>query len=76
MKRLSAVTGKPGYWVFMEAGGGRGGERGEPKTKGPDEKKEKMLFLFNQPPEEEKKRGCLHTKKVLQKRGQLQKNAF
>ncbi|EYR75963.1 hypothetical protein I654_06835 [Salmonella enterica subsp. enterica serovar Aqua str. NVSL2001] len=46
LKRLSAVTGRPEYWFFMEPGDESEGERAEPKPRVLDEKK-KHCFLFS-----------------------------
>ncbi|WDY02930.1 helix-turn-helix domain-containing protein [Salmonella enterica subsp. enterica serovar Newport] len=76
LKRLSAVTGRPEYWFFMEPGDESEGERAEPKPRVLDEKEETLLSLFNQLPEAEKLRVILHTKAVLQEMDLLKNNVF
>jgi HTH-type transcriptional regulator, cell division transcriptional repressor len=63
LKRLSAVTGRPEYWFFMEPG--TEGSESEVRPRVLDEKEDALLALFNQLPEAEKLKVILHTKSVV-----------
>ncbi|MEY6763373.1 helix-turn-helix domain-containing protein [Kluyvera ascorbata] len=63
LKRLSAVTGRPEYWFFMEPGSE--GSESEIRPRVLDEKEDALLALFNQLPEAEKLKVILHTKSVV-----------
>jgi len=76
LKRLSAVTGRPEYWFFMEPGDEVAEAHSEPRPRLLDEKEETLLSLFNQLPEAEKLRVILHTKSVLQEIDLLKNDVF
>lgn len=63
LKRLSAVTGRPEYWFFMEPDAE--GSDSEVRPRVLDEKEDALLALFNQLPEAEKLKVILHTKSVV-----------
>jgi len=77
LKRLSAVTGRPEYWFFMEPGSE--GDDGEELPASPrvlDEREETLLSLFNQLPEAEKLRLIIHTRGVVKEMDLLQNDVF
>lgn len=77
LKRLSAVTGKPEYWFFMDpANQDDENPNHEPVPRILDEKEETLLSLFNQLPEAEKLRLILHTKTVLHEMDLLKNDVF
>ncbi len=66
LKRLSAATGRPEYWFFMEPG--TEGDNGDELPAFPrnlDEREETLLSLFNQLPEAEKLRLIIHTRGMV-----------
>ncbi|MDT7074184.1 helix-turn-helix domain-containing protein [Citrobacter amalonaticus] len=73
LKRLSAVTGKPEHWFFMDDDK----EQSVPVSQRMlDDKEEALLSLFNQLPEAEKLRLLIHTKGVLQELDLLKSDVF
>ncbi|EML4687352.1 helix-turn-helix domain-containing protein [Citrobacter amalonaticus] len=73
LKRLSAVTGKPEHWFFMDDDE----EQSVPVSQRMlDDKEEALLSLFNQLPEAEKLRLLIHTKGVLQELDLLKSDVF
>lgn len=76
LKRLSAVTGKPEHWFFMDPDQDREDSDLVPSTVKLDEKEQALLTLFNQLPEAEKLRLILHTKTVLHEIELLKSDVF
>ncbi|MCG0492514.1 helix-turn-helix domain-containing protein [Enterobacter hormaechei] len=77
LKRLSAVTGRPEYWFFMEPG--TEGENGEELPTLPrvlDEQEQTLLSLFNQLPEAEKLRLIIHTRGVVKEMDLLKNDVY
>lgn len=74
LKRLSAVTGRPEYWFFMEQN--EGDEELPLTSRILDEREETLLSLFNQLPESEKLRLIIHTKGVLEEMNLLKNDVF
>lgn len=75
LKRLSAATGRPEHWFFMDpADEDSNSSNSVPRVL--DEREETLLSLFNQLPEAEKLRLILHTKSVLHEIDHLKNDVF
>ncbi|BDH45724.1 transcriptional regulator [Salmonella enterica subsp. enterica serovar Choleraesuis] len=77
LKRLSAVTGKPEYWFFMDPS--EEPEEHQLASAIPrvlDDKEEALLAMFNQLPEAEKLRLIIHTKSVLHEMDLLKNDVY
>ncbi|MOA24802.1 transcriptional repressor DicA [compost metagenome] len=77
LKRLSAVTGRPEYWFFMEPGTeADSGEELPPLPRVLDEREETLLSLFNQLPDAEKLRLIIHTRGVVREMDLLKNDVY
>lgn len=75
LKRLSAATGRPEHWFFMDPDDDNANSSNSvPRVL--DEREETLLSLFNQLPEAEKLRLILHTKSVLHELDHLKNDVF